>query len=68
MPIYEYKCINCDISFESLVIQIKGERDIFCPNCKSPNVKRQLSCCEITNKEDEIFSFISSKLFQKEFS
>jgi putative FmdB family regulatory protein len=40
MPIYEFKCKNCDHDFE--VIQGKDEKDPECPECKSTNVARQI--------------------------
>jgi putative FmdB family regulatory protein len=41
MPIYEYRCENCDNDFETLVF---GTEDICCPKCKGP-VERVMSCC-----------------------
>ncbi|MEI7450100.1 MAG: zinc ribbon domain-containing protein [Desulfomonile sp.] len=41
MPIYEYKCCNCDDSFEKLVF---GRDEVVCPSCGGP-VEKMMSCC-----------------------
>ncbi|MBN2419629.1 MAG: zinc ribbon domain-containing protein [Deltaproteobacteria bacterium] len=43
MPIYDYKCNNCDYTFEKLVLNAKDEKDITCGKCGSKNVKRHIS-------------------------
>lgn len=43
MPIYEYKCSECDKIFEFLVIGDSGP-DV-CPECKGDKIKRQMSSC-----------------------
>jgi putative FmdB family regulatory protein len=43
MPIYEYKCENCDCCFEKLVFGSDKE-PVSCPECKGKDVQRLLSC------------------------
>jgi putative FmdB family regulatory protein len=40
MPIYEYICAGCDVSFEKLV---RSETKVECPLCKSARVERLIS-------------------------
>ena len=40
MPIYEYRCLNCDKKFEKLILK---DIKTFCPKCKSKNVERIIS-------------------------
>ena len=43
MPIYEYKCTNCDNSFE-LIRSINDEdKNLKCPECSSSEVQKILS-------------------------
>ncbi len=42
MPIYEYKCNNCNHCFETLVL---GSDTPACPSCKSPDLSRLISKC-----------------------
>jgi putative FmdB family regulatory protein len=41
MPIYEYVCTQCEHGFEALVSSSEGAPS--CPECASPQVKKQLS-------------------------
>ena len=41
MPMYEYKCFECDNKFEELVLN--QSQTINCPECKSEKVEKQLS-------------------------
>lgn len=43
MPIYEYKCSNCNEEFEALVFGSDGA--VACPHCKGEDVKRLMSTC-----------------------
>jgi putative FmdB family regulatory protein len=38
MPLFNYKCNDCNREFEELVRS--GDEKVFCPDCKSENVKR----------------------------
>lgn len=43
MPIYEFKCLDCEESFETLVL--KKDEKVYCPRCKGDNVERLMSAC-----------------------
>ena len=53
MPVYEYKCQKCERDFSvEMSISEYTKRKITCPNCKSPEVKRQISVFQaITSKK-----------------
>jgi putative FmdB family regulatory protein len=46
MPIYEYRCRDCDERFERFV---SGESRIACPECESRRVDRLLSVFAVSN-------------------
>lgn len=41
MPIYEFECKNCGITFETFLV--KSEEKVFCPTCKSEKVVKLIS-------------------------
>lgn len=43
MPIYEFKCFNCNEFFELLLINSDEEIEMKCPKCKSEDFERVLS-------------------------
>ncbi len=43
MPIYEFKCNDCDKTFESLVLIASAVDTIRCKHCHSANIKKILS-------------------------
>ena len=43
MPIYEYKCQECDHVFEDMVLSSKDPGPDKCPKCSAPNVSRLIS-------------------------
>jgi len=43
MPIYEYRCLDCNEKFEKLVLSSAKAKDVECPRCHSRNVKKELS-------------------------
>ena len=40
MPIYEYRCADCDSSFEAFV---RRDGDAECPSCHGVKLKREMS-------------------------
>lgn len=46
MPIFEYKCNECNNQFEELVAN--SEQKIICPECESENVNKLLSVFSAT--------------------
>ena len=43
MPIFEYKCNDCNTKYEVLHKSSINLSDVFCPNCNSANSKKLLS-------------------------
>ncbi|MFQ5647443.1 MAG: zinc ribbon domain-containing protein [bacterium] len=41
MPIFEYKCIDCGLEFEKLVI--RSNQVISCPDCQGQKLKKLIS-------------------------
>ncbi len=48
MPIYEYRCQECQKDFEYLVF--RNQEPECCPVCNSPKVSRLLSACGFVSK------------------
>jgi putative FmdB family regulatory protein len=42
MPIYEFHCIDCETSFETLV-RASHDEDAECPSCHGSHLSRELS-------------------------
>ncbi|UCF86060.1 MAG: zinc ribbon domain-containing protein [Desulfobacteraceae bacterium] len=49
MPIYEYKCLNCEKEFETLVFG--GDDKVSCPHCKRDKLERLMSTCGFKSSE-----------------
>ena len=43
MPIYEYRCEECEEGFELFVRSLSQQADPTCPKCGSPKVRRAIS-------------------------
>jgi putative FmdB family regulatory protein len=43
VPIYEYRCVDCDRSFESLARPGRGDDGAQCPRCGGARLARQMS-------------------------
>ncbi|MGB5531188.1 MAG: FmdB family zinc ribbon protein [Ignavibacteriaceae bacterium] len=43
MPIYEYKCLNCETKFEMLHKSTAKQEEVSCPKCKSVSHKKLFS-------------------------
>ncbi len=43
MPIYEFKCMDCDKEFEAIVLG--SEESVTCPECKGKRLQRLMSAC-----------------------
>jgi putative FmdB family regulatory protein len=44
VPIYEYRCPNCDARFERIRRMAEADAPLPCPKCGAPQAERQLSC------------------------
>lgn len=47
MPIFEYKCNNCDNIFEVLTFRRKSDAIVLCNKCESDQVEKILSASNI---------------------
>jgi putative FmdB family regulatory protein len=43
MPIYEYRCKDCETVFETFVSSISDADKVVCKKCESKNVVKQIS-------------------------
>lgn len=43
MPIFDYRCNNCNTKFEIFHLVKEKAEDIICPNCKSTDAQKLLS-------------------------
>ena len=43
MPIYEFKCLDCNNTFEKLFFKSDEKVDLSCPECKSQSLGRVVS-------------------------
>ncbi len=43
MPIYEFKCSNCENVFEELIMSVGKESEVACPKCGSKDVAKLIS-------------------------
>jgi putative FmdB family regulatory protein len=43
MPFYEYRCRDCEITFEKLRPYSRADEEAPCPECEGLNTKRALS-------------------------
>ncbi len=49
MPIFEYKCKECNTKYEVLHKSAENKDDVFCPECKSPKHEKLLSVFSSSN-------------------
>ena len=45
MPLYEYRCLDCDRDFKVIetLSEHEGHKKVTCPRCSSDKVERRLS-------------------------
>jgi len=43
VPIYEYRCLDCETDFEDLIRNKADEEALECPACRSRNLVKQMS-------------------------
>jgi putative FmdB family regulatory protein len=54
MPIYEYRCEDCDSGFSRLQKIGASSEGVKCPKCESENVERQLSSFASTSGSPDV--------------
>ncbi|MCX7833640.1 MAG: zinc ribbon domain-containing protein [Ignavibacteria bacterium] len=53
MPIFEYKCNDCNTKFEIFHKSRENEENIFCPKCNSKNYKKLISVFSSFGSEND---------------
>ncbi len=43
MPIYEFKCRDCDKKFETILTSSSKVAEVTCPGCESKNIMKTIS-------------------------
>ncbi len=43
MPIFEFRCAECGLEFEKLVMSSEDKMDMACPGCRGENLERVVS-------------------------
>jgi putative FmdB family regulatory protein len=54
MPLYEYKCSDCETCFDALRAMAKADAPIACPKCDSENTGRMISLFSAIGSEGVI--------------
>ena len=49
MPIFEYRCLNCEEQFEVLVL--KGSGTPTCPSCSSDTLEKTISLSAVSSEQ-----------------
>ncbi|NIA08916.1 MAG: zinc ribbon domain-containing protein [Nitrospiraceae bacterium] len=51
MPIHEFRCLNCNYTFELLIMSNDELESVRCPKCQSPEVTKLMSAGNISVNE-----------------
>ena len=49
MPIYEFRCMQCDTEFEELCLSSTDASSVSCPQCKDTRTERLMSLFAVAN-------------------
>jgi putative FmdB family regulatory protein len=60
MPIYEYRCANCDRSFEAFVRP--GDNSAQCPHCNGSKLTREMSTFASRTSNGDSASAVASAI------
>jgi len=60
MPIFEYRCNECNCSFEDLIRNEKDIAALCCPKCGSKNIKKLVSVAGLHKESSDSGSSSSS--------
>lgn len=55
MPVYEYRCKDCDTTFDKLV-RSSDDSSVTCKSCSSENVRRMVSSFAMVGGYDDTFT------------
>jgi len=61
MPIYEYKCKNCNFKFAIMVGVVAGHKEIKCPKCSSLDLTQIISSFKSTKSQSDILNEMDNK-------
>lgn len=50
MPIYEYRCEQCEEVFEELILRSSDAETVACPRCGTSHPERLLSAASVSNR------------------
>ena len=68
MPIYEYRCNQCNREFSELILNVEGVRKIKCKYCHSRNVTKLVSSFRVhQTEESRLTNFDTSRLRGDDF-
>jgi putative FmdB family regulatory protein len=54
MPIYEYRCQECEEEFEKLVLSPSANKPVECPHCGSEKVNKVISLFGVGNSSQDL--------------
>ncbi|MFQ6100049.1 MAG: zinc ribbon domain-containing protein [Anaerolineae bacterium] len=54
MPLYEYKCLDCETCFDALRAMTDADASIVCPKCGSEHTRRVISLFSAVGSEGVI--------------
>lgn len=54
MPLYEYRCLNCEQTFSLLQRVGASEKDTICPQCGSSAVKKLISAFAYAGSDSSV--------------
>lgn len=49
MPIYEFRCNQCNTTFEELCLTQRDTEEVMCPECNNKKVNRLMSAFSFTS-------------------
>jgi putative FmdB family regulatory protein len=54
MPIYEFRCMQCDTEFEDLCLSSSDLDSVSCPQCKGSETERLMSVFAMASRSSEL--------------
>lgn len=54
MPIYEYRCRDCNRVFEELILRSSDRESVVCPGCGTPHPERLLSAPAVSSSSSSV--------------
>jgi putative FmdB family regulatory protein len=60
MPLYEFRCDDCQVTFDTLVRSFSAVGEVVCRYCESPNVTRKITTFAVSGFDDPAAARASS--------